>query len=74
MDKFIPYEKLSKKQRREMNALRREMWAIARSPASLRIRKRIADRRHGNGSMTIQILCLLFFHKERHALLHAGPR
>lgn len=37
MDKFIPYEKLSKKQRRELNAQRREMWAISpvtRKPAN----------------------------------------
>ena len=37
MDKLIQYEKLSKKQRREMNALRREMWAISpvtRKPAN----------------------------------------
>ena len=46
----------------------------ARSPASLRIRKRITERRHGNGSMTIHIPCLLFFLKESPALLHARPR
>ena len=37
MDKFIPYEKLSKKQRRELNAQRREIWAISpvtRKPAN----------------------------------------
>lgn len=44
------------------------------SLASLRIRKRITDGRHGNGSMTILIPCLLFFYKESPALLHQRPR
>ena len=37
MDKFISYEKLSKKKQREWNARRREMWAISpvtRKPAN----------------------------------------
>ncbi len=29
MDRFIPYEKLSKKRRKEQNAQRRERWAIS---------------------------------------------
>ncbi|MBQ9661971.1 MAG: hypothetical protein IJV40_02325 [Oscillospiraceae bacterium] len=29
MDKFVPYEKLSKKKRRELDAQRRETWAIS---------------------------------------------
>lgn len=29
MDRFIPYEKLSKKKRKEQNAQRRERWAIS---------------------------------------------
>ena len=28
MDKFIPYEKLSKKKKRELNAKRRQTWGI----------------------------------------------
>ena len=29
MEKFIPYKKLSKKKRRELNAKRREIWTIS---------------------------------------------
>ena len=29
MDRFIPYEKLSKKRRKEQNTQRRERWAIS---------------------------------------------
>jgi hypothetical protein len=29
MEKFIPYEKLSKKKRRELDAKRREVWTIS---------------------------------------------
>ena len=29
MEKFIPYEKLSKKKKRELDALRRTVWAIS---------------------------------------------
>ena len=29
MEKFIPYEKLSKKKKRELDALRRTLWAIS---------------------------------------------
>ena len=29
MEKFIPYEKLSKKKRRALNAKRREIWPIS---------------------------------------------
>ena len=64
MDKFIPYEKLSKKQRRELNAQRREMWAISpvtRKPANpkaynrQKTQKWINDDSHSVSS---------FFHKE----------
>lgn len=29
MEKFVPYEKLSKKKRRALNAKRRELWPIS---------------------------------------------
>lgn len=60
MDKFIPYEKLSKKQRRELNAQRREMWAISpvtRKPANpkaynrRKTRKWINDDSHSVSSV-----------------------
>ena len=37
MDKFIPYEKLSKKKQRELDAMRRSVWTISpvtRKPAN----------------------------------------
>ena len=37
MEKFIPYEKLSKKKQRELNAARRTTWAlnpVTRKPAN----------------------------------------
>ena len=37
MEKFIPYEKLSKKKRRELDARRRNVWSISpvtRKPAN----------------------------------------
>ncbi|MBQ9461547.1 MAG: hypothetical protein IJU51_06495 [Clostridia bacterium] len=37
MEKFIPYEKLSKKNKRELNAKRRQTWSISpvtRKPAN----------------------------------------
>ena len=52
MDKFTPYEKLSKKNKRELNAKRRQTWSISpvtRKPANpkaynrQKARKRIDD-------------------------------
>ena len=52
MDKFTPYEKLSKKNKRELNAKRRKTWAfspVTRKPANpkaynrQKTRKRIDD-------------------------------
>ena len=52
MEKFIPYEKLSKKNKRELNAKRRQTWSISpvtRKPANpkaynrQKARKRIDD-------------------------------
>ena len=51
MEKFIPYEKLSKKKRRELNAARRNVWQInpvTRKPQSSRAydRRKAQDRKH----------------------------
>ena len=52
MEKFTPYEKLSKKNKRELNAKRRQTWSISpvtRKPANpkaynrQKTRKRIDD-------------------------------
>ncbi len=48
MDRFTPYEKLSKKRRRELNAQRREMWIISpvtRKPANPKAYKRQKTRK-----------------------------
>ena len=74
MDKFIPYEKLSKKQRRELNAQRREMWAISpvtRKPANpkaynrRKTRKWINDDSHSVSSV--------FFLKKAPRFYTRGP-
>ena len=50
MEKFIPYEKLSKKKQRELDASRRRVWTISpvtRKPADSRAynRKKAQNRR-----------------------------
>ncbi len=48
MDKFTPYNKLSKKRKRELNARKREVWTISpvtrkpRNPKAYR-RKKLQD-------------------------------
>ena len=60
MEKFTPYEKLSKKKKRELDAGRRTVWAI--SPVTRRPEnpKSITERKHRNGRM-IPLLCFRFF-------------
>ena len=51
MDKFTPYEKLSKKNKRELNAKRRQTWSISpvtRKPANPKAYNRQKTR---NGSI-----------------------
>ena len=43
MEKFIPYEKLSKKKKRELDAGRRTVWAI--SPVTRKSENQKADNR-----------------------------
>ena len=56
MTKYVPYEKLSKKQRKALNARRRETWAISpvtRKPANPRAynRKKAQNWKSDSGSV-----------------------
>ena len=43
MEKFIPYEKLSKKKKRELDLKRRQTWAV--SPVTRKVRNKKAYSR-----------------------------
>ena len=61
MEKFIPYEKLSKKKKRAPDAKRRGTWGeikpVTRQQESGR---RTTEKRHRTGRRNIPILCLPF--------------
>ena len=59
MEKFIPYEKLSKKKKRELDAGRRTVWAI--SPVTRKSENPKAYHRRKAQKRTIPVLCFLFF-------------
>ncbi|WP_411677117.1 hypothetical protein [Caproicibacter sp.] len=60
MEKFIPYEKLSKKKRRELAIARRGSWGalnpVTRKPENPKAYNR---KKHGNGVMNHPRPCLL---------------
>lgn len=64
MEKFIPYEKLSKKKRRELDAARRTTWDISpitRRPANPKAynRKKTQDRKKDfHDSVSFDIIML----------------
>ena len=56
MEKFIPYEKLSKKKQRELNAARRSTWAInpvTRKPANPKAYNRQTARKWKDDSNSV---------------------
>ncbi len=61
MEKFIPYEKLSKKKQRELDVQRRTVWTISpvtRKPANPRAyNRKKAQKRYDDGSS----FCAFFF-------------
>ena len=59
MEKFIPYEKLSKKEKRKRDAMLRNTWG-ALNPVTRKSKKHTTAKRHGSGS-TIPCPCLLLF-------------
>ena len=75
MEKFIPYEKLSKKKQRELDAKRRSVWTISpvtRKPANPKAynRKKAQKWRDDSG------FCAFVFQNrrtDRNAHLSGGP-
>ena len=63
MKKFIPYEKLSKKKQRELDALRRNVWTI--SPVTRKPERRTTERKHRSGTMipasVLSVLYIVYF-------------
>ncbi|MBR0160276.1 MAG: hypothetical protein IJQ02_03125 [Oscillospiraceae bacterium] len=62
MEKFVPYEKLSKKQRRAVDANRREMWSISpvtRRPENPRAYKREKTRKRMFDDSSSVSFCLM---------------
>jgi len=61
MEKFIPYEKLSKKKKRELDAGRRTLWAISpvtRKPENPKAyhRKKAQKRMDDSGSVLFSVV------------------
>ena len=59
MQKFIPYEKLSKKEKRKRDALRRNTWGALNPVTRKSPDPRVYDRRKDGNGWTIHIPCLL---------------
>ncbi|MBR6413116.1 MAG: hypothetical protein IKS21_00715 [Oscillospiraceae bacterium] len=63
MEKFIPYEKLSKKKQRELNAARRGTWTInpvTRKPANPKAYNRKTARNWKDDSDSVLLLFCYF--------------
>lgn len=63
MEKFIPYEKLSKKKQRELNAMKRGTWGsfnpVTRKPANPKAyNRRTAQRRKDDSSFVPFLVCV----------------
>ena len=62
MEKFIPYEKLSKKRKRELDARRRTVWAISpvtrKPPRSGAYDRKKAQNRRWDADGFVLFLCL----------------
>lgn len=63
MEKFIPYEKLSKKEKRRRDAMQRGTWGVL-NPVTRKVQtpKLTTGKRHGNG-WRIHIPCLFYMQK-----------
>ena len=63
MEKFVPFEKLSKKKRRELNAKRRGVWPISpitRKPENPKAyNRKKAQRRETDDSRSVRFFCFL---------------
>ena len=72
MTKYVPYEKLSKKKQRAMNAKRRETWSISpvtRKPANPKAynRKKAQDWKSDSSSVPFFFISLRLLPPERNA-------
>ena len=66
MEKFIPYEKLSKKKQRELNAARRGTWTInpvTRKPANPKAYNRKTARNWKDDSNSVPLLVMLIIRR-----------
>ena len=60
MERFIPYEKLSKKKKRELAAARRSRWdrsPVTRRPANPRAYDRRKARKESQDDLSVPSLC-----------------
>ena len=66
MEKFIPYEKLSKKKKREQDAHRRTLWAISpvtrRSENPKAYNRKKAQKRMDDPGSVLSLFYKSFFH------------
>ena len=61
MEKFVPYEKRSKKQQRQLNARRRTLWTVnpvTRKPKNSKAYDRAKARKWKDDSMTVPLSVL----------------
>ena len=76
MEKFIPYEKLSKKKQRELNASRRTTWAlnpVTRKPANPKAYNRKTARKWKDDSNSVSFV-FCFCVAKRAAIRPPTPR
>ena len=72
MEKFIPYEKLSKKKQRELNAARRGTWTInpvTRKPANPKAYNRKTARKWKDDSHSVPFVLFLRRCKQRERII-----
>jgi len=77
MEKFVPFEKLSKKKQRELNAGRRNVWEInpvTRKPANPRAynRKKAQDWKRDRSDSVLSFFSKIVRHSGIYLLCHIG--
>ena len=66
MEKFVPYQKLSKKKKRELDLKRRQTWAVSpvtRKAQNKKVYNRKKTRKGDYDDFTDAFFCLLFSKK-----------
>ena len=77
MEKFIPYEKLSKKKKRELDAGKRTVWAISpvtRRPENPKAYNRKKAQKWMDDSVSVLSLFRLCLREDAQAMLNHGER